>query len=49
MLSNNTVQRVKKRPKGILIPVSEYDSRPTVFEDENHRYVAHGPIPEVKF
>jgi hypothetical protein len=40
MSNNIEVQGVKRRPKGILIPVDEYDHPPTAFEDENHRYVA---------
>ncbi len=38
--NNNRIPRIKKRPIGILIPVDEYERPPTVFEDENHRYVA---------
>ncbi|MGI0033673.1 MAG: hypothetical protein ACRD97_10460 [Nitrososphaeraceae archaeon] len=40
MSNNIEVQRVKRRAKGILIPVSEYDSPPTAFEHEKYRYVA---------
>jgi hypothetical protein len=37
MLNNNTeIPRMKRRPKGILFPVDEYEHAPTAFEDENH-------------
>jgi hypothetical protein len=39
MLTRNNPIRIKRRPKGILIPVDEYDSRKPLYEDKDFKYI----------